>query len=275
MIAATADAAPRPLAACLPDLRETLADARRLLLCLDFDGTLAPIVEDPAAATALPANAAAVERLAAEPTVTTAVISGRALSDVRDRIDGPSAYAGNHGLELAREGSVAIHPTARKRAKRVSAVCGALGTVLDAVPNARVENKRLTGTVHLRSVPSQARPVVRHVTTRLVDRLAGDRLKLSSGKQILEVEPAIPWGKGDAVALIAADHPPETATLYVGDDVTDESAFRTVEPEGAAIRVGDVPGDRPTAASYRVRNPGAVARFLQWLATRGIDALER
>ncbi len=148
---------PRPLWERLSRVRATLADAAGLLVCLDFDGTLAPIVDDPDAAVPTESNQRAVTALAETPGVTTAVVSGRALTDVRERIDGPTIYAGNHGLELARNGSVAVHPVARKRAIRVERLCAMLETVLVSVPNCRVENKRLTGTVHLRSVPAAPR----------------------------------------------------------------------------------------------------------------------
>ncbi|MDQ2052074.1 trehalose-phosphatase [Natronolimnohabitans sp. A-GB9] len=267
----TSETPPSPIDEQRSRIRSRLAEGSRLLCCLDFDGTLAPIVEDPDAAAPTAANEAAVATLSAEPAVMTAIVSGRALSDVRDRIDGPSTYAGNHGLELQRDGSVAVHPVARKRAAHVRAVCATLERVLNPVPNARVENKRLTGTVHFRTVPSAARPLVRRRTHAIVDRFGGDGLEVSSGKCILEIEPSISWGKGNAVELITAEMPDETIPIYIGDDVTDESAFQVVEPDGFGIRVG---GDDPSAASCRLDSPKEVASFLEWLGTTGVDMLE-
>ena len=262
---------PRPVDAERDRIRSRLTAGTGVLCCLDFDGTLAPIVEEPDEAVPTAANEAAVASLAARPAVTTAIVSGRALTDVRDRIDGPGTYAGNHGLELQRNGSVAVHPVARKRAGRIAAVCSTLEAVLEPIPNCRIENKRLTGTVHFRSVPPAARPIVRQRTRAIVDRFGGDALELSTGKAILEIEPSIPWGKGNAVALIAADTPPGTVPLYIGDDVTDESAFRVVEPDGIGIRVG---GDEPSAASCRLDGPEAVARFLEWLESVAADSFD-
>ncbi|ELY48880.1 trehalose-phosphatase [Natronolimnohabitans innermongolicus] len=271
MSVADARETPAPLSDVRPRLRSRLTGASRLVCCLDFDGTLAPIVDDPEAATATAANEAAVATLSAEPSVTTAVVSGRALADVRERIDGPSTYAGNHGLELEREDSVAVHPVASKRAARIEAVCTTLEDRLADVPNVRIENKRLTGTVHFRSVPEDVRPEARRRTRETVERLGGDALEVSSGKRILEIEPSIPWGKGNAVALIAADAPDDAVPIYVGDDVTDESAFETVEPEGIGVRVG---GDEPSAASARLESPDAVATFLEWLGSTGVELLD-
>ncbi|WP_226479795.1 trehalose-phosphatase [Natrinema amylolyticum] len=266
------ETSPRPLEECLPRLRTTLEEAPGLLVCLDFDGTLAPIVDDPDAAVPTESNQQAVTALTETPDVTTAVVSGRALANVRERIDGPAIYAGNHGLELARNGSIAVHPVARKRAARVERLCTILEIALRSVPNCRIENKRLTGTVHLRSVPAATEPIVRRVTREAVDRFGGDDLEVSTGKRILEIGPDFPWGKGNAVELIAADEPPGTAVVYVGDDVTDESAFRAVEPDGIGVRVG---GDDPSSASCRVGSPADVASFLSWLESIRDDRVER
>ncbi|WP_306059246.1 trehalose-phosphatase [Natronococcus wangiae] len=258
----------RPIDELVPQLRTELTDAAELLLCLDFDGTLAPIVEEPDEAEPTRAVTEALETVTTDPDVTTAVVSGRGLADVRRRVDGPRIYAGNHGLELVRGGSVAVHPVARRRAERVDAVCEALERDLESVPNARIENKRLTATVHFRSVPPSDQPQVERLTYDAVDRFGGDDLEVSTGKQILEIGPDIPWGKGNAVELIMADLPDEAVPVYIGDDVTDESAFRAVEPEGIGVRVG---GDEPTAASGRVRSPAQVASLLEWFGTTGVE----
>ncbi|WP_323171437.1 trehalose-phosphatase [Natrialba sp. PRR66] len=252
----------------LPQLRATLANATHLLVCLDFDGTLAPIVDEPDAAAPTTANETAVAGLVDAAPVTTAIVSGRSLADVRTRIDGPRIYAGNHGLELAWNETVAVHPVAHERAARLETVCEALETVLGPIPNVRIENKRLTGTVHVRTVPPAARPTVRRLTRTIVDRFGGDELDISPGKRILEIGPTIDWGKGDAVDVITSTLPDGTVPLYIGDDVTDESAFRAIDADGISIRVGD---DDPSTASFRVRSPAAVARVLDWLGTAGVE----
>lgn len=259
----------RPLFENVETVRETLESAPQLLACFDFDGTLAPIVDDPDDARPRADAQRALVALAGNPNVTTAVVTGRALSDVRTRIEGPTIYAGNHGLELARNDSIAIHPIARKRASRLTAICATLEVVLESVPGTRIENKRLTGTVHVRSVPPELHHLVERFTHAIVERFSGGDLEVSGGKQIFEIGPSIPWGKGNAVELLAADHPPGTVVCYIGDDVTDESAFRAVEPDGIGIRVGD--GE--TVASRRVESPAEVARFIDWLGSAGVAAL--
>lgn len=251
-------------------LREGIRGAAHLLVCLDFDGTLAPIVEEPDAATMAERNRAPVEALAADPAVTTAVVTGRALTDIRQRLSLPITYAGNHGLELYREGELAVHPIARKRAPLVDRVSETLEAALGPIPNYRIENKRLTGTVHVRSVPGPARKLVYATVEDVVDRLAGGRLETSRGKRIVEFSPSVSWGKGEAVRLLERSAPEGTAVVYLGDDVTDESAFRELEPEDVGVHVGG--GD--SAASCRVESPAEVTPLLSWLAETGVDLVD-
>lgn len=251
-------------------LREAIRGAAHVLVCLDFDGTLAPIVEEPAGAGITDRNRAAVSALAANPDATTAVVTGRALTDIRQRLSLPITYAGNHGLELYRGGETAVHPVARKRAPLVDRVSETLELALGPVPNYRIENKRLTGTVHVRSVPDPARERVYATVEDAVDRLAGGRLETSRGKRIIEYSPSVSWGKGEAISLLERSAPEDTAVVYLGDDITDESAFRALSLDDVGIRVGD--GE--SAASHRVRSPAEVASILAWLAGTGIGLVE-
>ncbi|WP_290813485.1 trehalose-phosphatase [Halovivax sp.] len=244
-------------------LCETLRDGSRLLCCLDFDGTLAPIVDDPDEATMTPANRRALAALSAEPSVSVAVVSGRGIADLRTRIDRDVTLVGNHGLEIARDGTIATHPVAAAREPTIATCCGLLETRFDAVPNCEVEHKRLTGTVHLRSVPDSARRLVERTTRSVVERIGDGGLTLAGGKEIREFSPAIDWGKGDAVELLRADHSPDASTLYVGDDATDEHAFAALRSNGIGVLVGRA---RPSNATYRVDSPAGVAELLQGLA---------
>ena len=266
-----AETPPQPIDERLPAVRHALREASHLLVCLDFDGTLAPIVEEPAAATITPPNAAALEGLATKERVTTAIVSGRALSDVRERVDPPDTYAGNHGLEIERDGTVAVHPDARECTTLIDEVCTFLETALESIPGTRIENKRLTGTIHVRSVPEPARPLVRRVVDDAVSLIGDGDLEVSTGRCVIEVSPAIDWGKGEAVAVLEDRLATDPFVVYVGDDVTDESAFRTVEPKGLGVLVGE---QRPSAASVRVGSPAVVTSLLRWLADVGVELLE-
>ena len=248
-----------------------LSGARRLLCCLDFDGTLAPIVESPGDATMPAETEAALDQLIDTSGLSIAIVSGRRLADLERRVDVPVTLAGNHGLELNRDGRRAIHPIAAVRQRSISAVCRALQSRLSSIPGARVEHKGLTATVHVRTVPPANRSSVREITTSAVDELAAGDLEWSTGKRVIEITPALDWGKGDAVELIESDMPTGTRTIVVGDDETDEHGFAAVEPDGVSVFVGE---ERPSHASWRVHGPSDVTALLTWLARHGTPALE-
>jgi trehalose 6-phosphate phosphatase len=247
-----------------PRLRERFADAPELLLCLDFDGTLAPIVPDPADAELLPGAREQLARLADEPSVTVAVVSGRSLADLRERVGVEGVVlAGNHGLELGDAGDAGDDIVDPDAAAEQAAVARAVATLRDAladVPGCEVEDKGLTATVHYRRTPDERVPEVREAVESTV--AAAEGLRLTEGKEILEVRPDVPGGKDRAVRRLLERHP-EALPVFVGDDVTDEDAFRALPPDGVAVLVGD---REDTAATLRVGDPEGAVAFLRWVA---------
>ena len=246
------------------DRREAVADrleeAEGVLLCLDFDGTLAPIVAEPDEAKMDAACRGAVSRLATAPAVEVAVISGRAIDDLRDRVGiDDVVYAGNHGLELDRSEQTEVLPEADEQRRAIDDVCAAIEAETSSIPGCAVEHKGVTATVHYRQVPDEdVSDVVDGVEAAVADSDAA--LEVLEGKQIREIRPRVAWDKGRVVDLLAEDAPDDWETVYVGDDATDEDAFAVVEPEGLGVLVGD---DAETAASVRLDAQSRVADFLE------------
>jgi trehalose 6-phosphate phosphatase len=254
------------------DNRESLArwldEAAGVVLGLDFDGTLAPIVGDPKAASATPAARQIVERLAARPGVATAVVTGRARDDIRELFAVPGMlYAGNHGLELAQGDRERDHPEAADIREAVAAACADLEHRLADVPGCRIENKGVTATVHVRETPSGE---VDRVEDAVAERLAEtDDLAVEPGRRVFEIHPTVPWDKGRVVDLLARSAPDGWRTLYLGDDASDEAAFRVLGADGLGVRVrGDGEGPTRTDADYQLSGQTAVPRFLEWLDLR-------
>lgn len=255
---------PPPLEVHLDHLAARLGAADGLLLVLDFDGTLAPIVPDPADAAVLPATGTALADLRDVERVTVAVVSGRALSDLRERVDA-AAYAGNHGLELASGGRVRLADAAAAAGEDLAAACDAVERRVAGVDGAVIERKGLTATVHYRQADEADVPAVE----RAVHEVAGeyDSLRVTDGKAVRELRPDVDWDKGDAVEWLRETCVPPGAdwtTVYVGDDRTDEDAFRALD-EGLCVAVGD----GAAGADYRVDDPEGLAVLLSWLATYG------
>ncbi|WP_436906742.1 trehalose-phosphatase [Halosimplex marinum] len=265
----TTDATPLWLAR--EGVADRLAAAPGVVCCLDFDGVLAPIVDDPDAA-AMPAPLG--ERLVALrecESVRVAVVSGRELSDLRDRvgIDG-IAYAGNHGLERWVDGERSVASDARRSADAVARVCDRLDDQLAHVPGVGIEDKDLTATVHVRDVPDDRVPEVERVVRETVEEAmsaGGPAMEIRDGKAIREIRPAVDWDKGRAVERLAEAAPDGWLPLYVGDDVTDEDAFRVLDGESGSLDgVGILVGQRETAADVRIGSQRDVRELLDLVA---------
>lgn len=245
----------------------------RLVLLLDFDGTLAPIVDRPHQAELSASAGRALGQLCRDPSAEIAIISGRSLEDVRDRVGIPRIhYAGNHGMEVAGPlvnlslpPAVAARPQLAAAARRLSAeLCG--------IPGAEVEDKGLTLTVHFRRAENGSVPRIREAVSLIAAAFPG--LAITEGKMVLEVRPRVEWGKGEAVELLLSRlQPPQgSMVLYIGDDRTDEDAFRAVLRwehgcvDGVIVAAPPFP---ESAASCYLESPAQVGVLLSFLAGDG------
>jgi alpha,alpha-trehalase len=238
-----------------------------LAVFLDYDGTLTPIVELPEDATLAPESRDAVAHLAELCPV--AVISGRDLEDVRGMVGLETVhYAGSHGYDISGPEVVAQRGTEYlpdlEQAQRE------LEVELEEIPGAWVERKKFAVAIHFRQADEDRVDEVRSAVERAHARRPG-QLEKSSGKKIFELRPAMDWNKGRALSWIMEElgiSGGGTVPLYLGDDTTDEDAFREIGDSGVGIVVGEHAGS--TAARYRLRDPDEVRRFLLRLA----EALE-
>lgn len=255
----------------LRDHSEFLATAilatERVLLCTDFDGTLVPLQDDAAACRLDDPVRTILASLHAPPRMHVAIVSGRRLTDIRDRV-GMSAitYAGNHGLEIAGRDMVFREPTAVACHDVLRSLADDLDVFLAGIEGAHLERKGLSLTVHVRQVHTDTVAAVRAVVTRAIARTAdSSHLRVRGGKGVLEIRPNVDWDKGRAVEWIADRLGCDPgARVFIGDDETDEDAFAACR-QGITIRVGHP--DTPTAARY-VATPVDVRRFLAVVASR-------
>jgi alpha,alpha-trehalase len=233
---------------------------------LDYDGTLTPIVDRPELAVLDEATRRAVRRLALRCVV--AIVSGRDLADVRERvaIDG-IYYAGSHGFDIAGPGGLReAAQGALAAVPFLDAAEAELGGALAGVAGALLERKRFSIAVHYRLVQDRDVPAVEQAVDETLRRHG--RLRKRSGKKVFELQPDIRWDKGAAVRWLLGAlglSGPGVLSLYIGDDVTDEDAFRALSGLGVGIIVRDRP--RPTAAGYFLQDTREVREFLEILAT--------
>jgi trehalose-phosphatase len=238
------------------------SDDRGLAIFLDYDGTLTPIVSRPEEAVLPNSTRAILRTLAAK--IPVAILSGRELKDVRKRvgIDG-IIYAGSHGFDIAgpsglrRQEAREFLPVLDKAEKE-------LREKLDGIAGALVERKCFSIAAHYRNVDESGFPKMERVVREIATRHR--ELRRIDGKKVYELLPNTDWDKGKAV-LWLLEHlgleRPNARPIYIGDDRTDEDAFRALEQRGIGILVSEEP--KPTAASYSLRNPVEVERFVREL----------
>jgi trehalose 6-phosphate phosphatase len=225
---------------------EALAATPRLLVASDFDGTLSEIVQDPDLATPLERSRAALEALSALEGTTVAVISGRRRSDLVDRFDNPSfILIGEHGADHGSPPGPETPALARARQLVEAAV--------RSTPGSRAEHKTRSVGFHYRSVPDP------HQLVEDLRRRARDitGLMLVEGKAILELTDSS-VDKGAALAELKRSLDVDRV-LFIGDDVTDETAFAVLGPGDVGVHVGL----GPTLAKMTVPDPSALADLLE------------
>jgi alpha,alpha-trehalase len=208
---------------------------KHLAFFLDYDGTLAPIAARPEEARMPESVRELVWQLACLCTV--AIVSGRDRADVEKRVGLPGLiYAGSHGFDISGPDGLAMqHPEADAYLPDLNNADKVLNHLLKDVEGARLERKRYALAVHYRNVPEAHIAYVKDAVYRI--NRSTDRLTLTTGKQVLELRPALDWHKGKAVGWIMEALGLELAKvvpIYLGDDVTDEDAFRFVRDTGWA-----------------------------------------
>ncbi|MDP9120330.1 MAG: trehalose-phosphatase [Acidobacteriota bacterium] len=243
---------------------------KRLALLLDYDGTLAPIAPRPELATLPEPTRRLLDRLAR--TTPTAILSGRDREDVAALVGlNGIVYAGSHGFDIAGPsrspgGPALHHEVGADIPAQIPRVAAQLRRDLGDIPGVLIEPKRFAVAVHYRLAPEESLP--------RIERAVGDAatacpaLKKTLGKKVFELRPALDWDKGKALLWIlhALDlDAPDVVPVYLGDDVTDEDAFRAVAERGIGILVASAP--RPTAATCLLRDPAEVRELLERLAT--------
>jgi trehalose 6-phosphate phosphatase len=240
-------------------LENELAAAEQVLVAVDFDGTLCRIAPRPELVFLPEATRETLIKLSIAPGVAVAIVSGRRLEDVEQRVGLPLIYAGNHGFEIRGLGFSFEHPDALANIDLLEHACVELERAISGWQGAWVERKRITATVHFRNVAADEQHQVAMAVRRTLCSF-GTVFALRAGKQALEVRPKVEWHKGAAVDYIRRQIQFEDATcVLIGDDVTDETMFRSL-PDHISIRVGWHSG---SAARFYVDDVAEVQQMLE------------
>ena len=249
-----------------PSVSARLRRADSVLLLFDYDGTLTPIVQRPEDALLSDEVRGLLASLAALPRYVVGIVSGRSLPDLHQLANVPGlVHAGNHGMEIRGHGIEFTHPGAVAARATLDIAESLLLETLADIPGVIVEHKGLTLTVHYRAVSgdriSEVESAVSAIASPFVDRA---ELRLTKGKKVVEVRPAIPWDKGKAIERIWEECGDRPLPVYFGDDRTDEDGFRVVQDRGGiAVFVGAA--REGAVALHQLDSPAEVAETLRLL----------
>ncbi|CAI9771537.1 unnamed protein product [Fraxinus pennsylvanica] len=264
------------------------AKNRKLVVFLDYDGTLSPIVDNPDRAFMSADMRSAVKRVAKY--FPTAIISGRSRDKVYELVGLKELYyAGSHGMDIMfpaevlasgnrsnctkstdRQGKeVNLFQPASEFLPMINEVFRSLVEVTKNINGAKVENHKFCLSVHYRNVDENSWPVVAQFVYDILKDYS--RLRITHGRKVLEVRPVIDWDKGKAVEFLLESLGfscnQDVLPIYIGDDRTDEDAFKVLQSgnRGYGILVSAVP--KETNAFFSLRDPSEVKEFLESLVS--------
>lgn len=238
----------------------SIGGASHLLICSDYDGTLAPIAARPEDARMLPDALNLLNQLALLPKTRVAIVSGRSLEELRShsKIDRPILLVGSHGAELPGHTNDASDDLKRKHLERIKAV---ISTICGSVSGVWIERKPYGLAVHVRQAPElEASRVLRDLRHTFS---TWPSIYQTEGKAVLELS-LVRSNKGDAINWLRNDWGTVPQVIYLGDDVTDEAAFGVLGPTDLGIKVGM----GSTRASYRVSSERVAVKVLSFLCHR-------
>lgn len=257
-----------------------------MLVASDFDGTLSEIVARGDLARPVEGAIDALRALTLQPGFDVALISGRALADLRQRCPVPGCwYLGGHGNErqapadtidagtLPDESALASAPFGAPMTPELRQLAEEAKRQMAAWPGAVLEVKPASVAIHYRHVPHLGEPIEAWAAAQV----SADSFRVISGKRIVELIPVQARHKGHAVQELRQQLGCDIA-LYFGDDTTDEDVFRLHDPAIIGVHVGEAEhrdgiwDTRNTAASYWLSNPQEVVQVLRALSDRGLFA---
>ncbi len=244
---------------------DQLARTPVLLVATDYDGTLAPIVEDPAMARPDRESMVAIRALAGLGQTHVAIISGRSLEDLAKLTEAPGGVhlVGSHGSEFEPDFAGTLTPAQSALRQRIEV---ALREIAGAAPGLHVETKPVSVALHYRTAEEAAGEAA--LAAALQGPAALEGVFTKRGKMVVELG-VVGTNKGDALRMIRR-RVGATAAIFFGDDVTDEDAFAILQGPDMAVKVG--PGE--SAASLRIDDTRDVARALAFLAERRANWLQ-
>jgi alpha,alpha-trehalose-phosphate synthase [UDP-forming]/trehalose-phosphatase len=229
-----------------------------IFMFLDYDGTLTPIVGTPDKAVISDEMRSLIIKL--KDIIPVAVISGRALKDVKGRVGIEDIiYAGNHGAEIWDGKKAIISQGSEENRRLLEEVLEKLKKETSYIKGVLIEDKGITASMHFRSVNVRQIGDIFRIFEKIAKEYEDD-FRFVTGKKVFEIRPVNIWNKGDAVSWIIENMGKHRFPVYIGDDTTDEDAYSILKNRGLSISIGG-----SANADYYIQNQGEVRDFLMML----------
>lgn len=244
------------------DKLKSISSYDRVFLFLDYDGTLVKIAKTPDKAILPEKTRCLLKDLANNPCVKIAIISGRSLGTIKRMVNIKNIiYVGSHGLEI--EGNKLTSLVSYKHKVILKHIKNDLQQKTSSIPRVFIENKEVSLSMHYRLADKKDIVRIKKIFHESVSEyILRKEIKVRPGKMVLEVMPSVDWNKGDTVLWLLSRYTAKSDVLsvYIGDDTTDEDAFKVLKGNGLTIRVGK---SKKSFAQYFLKNPAEVSIFLR------------
>ncbi|KAG2692271.1 hypothetical protein I3843_08G044600 [Carya illinoinensis] len=249
---------------------------KQIVMFLDYDGTLSPIVDDPDQAFMSKDMREAVRDVAAY--FPTAIVSGRCRDKVYNFVKlAELYYAGSHGMDIKgpskprrkwnKGNQAVIFQAATEFLPMIDEVYTTLLNKTSSIPGAKVENNKFCLSVHFRCVEEKRWAALTEQVKMVLS--AYPKLKLTRGRKVLEIRPTIMWDKGKALEFLLESlgyaNSSNVLPIYIGDDQTDEDAFKVLRDRGQGFGILVSRVAKETSATYSLQEPFEVKEFLRRL----------
>ncbi|GAB4826264.1 hypothetical protein Ancab_009129 [Ancistrocladus abbreviatus] len=265
------------------DQMMNMAKVKRIIVFLDYDGTLSPIVNDPEAAFMSDTMRSAVRQVARY--FPTAIISGRSREKVYEFVQlNDVYYAGSHGMDIMapprqqescnanyhtravdkKGNEVIIFQPAQEFLPEILEIFNELEEETMAMEGVSIEDNRFCVSVHFRRAKEEDYGMIEERVTSVLSKHSN--FHLTRGRKVMEIRPSIMWNKGHALEYLLetlgfADSD-DVLPFYIGDDQTDEDAFKVIRNRGQGFPIIVSSKPKDTKASYSLRDPSEVLSFL-------------
>ncbi len=230
-----------------------------IFIFFDFDGTLVPIMKNPDDCYLSEHTKEILSKLKEKTKI--CIISGRDIKDLKKRasIEG-ICYCGSHGLQIEGYDINYFNPETKRLKPIIDEAYILIKEMVKGFEGAIVEKKSFSFTLHFRQVNPAIRKKLKKYFFEIINTFKEKEIKIQNGKMVFEILPAIDWNKGKSISFILKKFDKKVLPIFVGDDLTDETAFCELKDYGLTIKVGN---SKKTVAKYFLKNQAEVYKFIK------------